>query len=60
MSVPLNAMLAPCSKLFHIRFSLLYLIDYVVGILWFFLLFIMPVAANVDVDTLFTFGCGKA
>jgi len=51
MSVSLNAMLAPFSKLLHIRFNLLYSCAFVVGILWFFLLFIMPVAAAVDVDS---------
>ena len=51
MSVPSNAMLAPRSKLLHIRFNLLYSCGFVVGILWFFLLFIMHVTAAVDVDS---------
>ena len=51
MSVPSNAMLAPRSKLLHIRFNLLYSCGFVVGILWFFSLFIMPVSAAVDVDS---------
>ena len=60
MSVPLNAMLAPRSKLLHIRFILLYSCGFVVGILWFFLLFIMSVAANVDVDTCLRSGVEKS
>ena len=60
MSVPSNAMLAPRSKLLHIRFNLLYSCDVVVAILWFFLLFIMPVAAAVDVDSCLRSGNEKS
>ena len=59
MSVPLNAILAPCSKLLHIRFNLLYSCGFAVGILWVFLLFIMPVSAAVDVDTCLRSGVEK-